>query len=202
MGSPLPASAGDSDLTAILCAITPSLRSRLVFPREDTHNEFRCTLALERVPYALTALLVLMAHARAAGLRTVTWQSVGCIFDESQQLLRLLAHLDIPVEWRASDVVNLRADHKGPYMAIVKDLLPGIQRKRQQPLSLILCRHLPDDAVERAVALRSVARLVTNHIVPIGDAVAGARAGTLVRAAIQHWTLRHMSATDLARRIR
>jgi hypothetical protein len=201
MGSPLPAAAGDPDLTALLCAMTPSLRSRLVFPREDTRHEFRCTLALERVPYALTVLLALMAHARAAGLRTITWQSVGCIFDESQQLLRLLAHLDVPVEWRATDVVDVRADPKGLYMAVVRDLLPGIQRKRQQPLWLVLCHHLPDDAVERAMALRSVARLVTNHIVPVGDALAEARAGTRVRAAVQHWALRHMSATDLARRI-
>jgi Fe-S-cluster containining protein len=197
--SPVP----DPVLTRTLVAMSPCLRSRLVFPRAESLKECQCALGLEQVPNVLLVLQTLLQLARDAGMHEITYQSVAGVFDNSQQLLRLLAHLDRVVVWRAGEMIDVRwgraTRYLEPYVRLVKTLLPGVQRERRWPLWRVLCEHLPQQELDRAMFLRMVARQIVNHLVPIDDFAIVADRRTPIRSAVQHWALRHVSAETVLR---
>ena len=178
--------------------MTPSLRSRLVFPRAESPRDCQGALGFEQVPYVLLALQTLLQLARDAGLHEITYQSVAGIFDDSQPLLRLLAHLDRVVVWRPGEIVDVHwgraTRYHEPYVRLAKALLPGVQRERRWPLWRVLCEHLPQEEVDRAVFLRMLARQIVNHLVSIDESSVVADRRSPIRSAVQHWALQHVSA--------
>jgi Fe-S-cluster containining protein len=195
-GQNVQASSPDPELDRTLIALTPFVRSMLVFRSADD----TAPIALDRVPYALVALRALTLHARAAGMPAITFQSLMHIFQPNRPLLALLAHTDCEVRWRPDASIELPLRDGSPYrrayLRIVRALLHGSRDRTPGTLGQILCKHLDSDGIERAMTLKALARQLAGRCVEAGQGPATARRRGF-RVAVQQWVIGRFSENAL-----
>lgn len=159
-----------ADMTRVLVVVTPVLRARLVF--RDSSG--RTTLTIDRVPFVLAALQLIVAVAGDAGLTLVTYQSVMKIFGEFRPLLELLATADQCVAFGARSKIDWSLD--GPtdwlcrYLRIVQQLVDQGQRR---PLGDILRATIDLAGLERLLFLKEVSKLLQGTLAPASGRTQG-----------------------------
>lgn len=151
----------DAALAATLIAITPTLRSHMVFvnPRYPVRA---AGIDLVDVPKVLLALYLVARSARVLSHEDLTYQSLVRLYSSNWRLLCLLSRLD--------DVVTVEGsvtgeggtlDRHSTVSAILCDLSPARQSSRPTVLGEILLRHLAHCAgLERLTTLRMVSTKV------------------------------------------
>ena len=190
-----PAATPDPALLRTMLASTPFLRSQLVFGGK-AHADGP-DVGLDRVPHVLLALHTFVTLARDAGMRQITYQTIGGLFRQYRPLLAMLAYADCEMVWKPSAGVDwpFRQDKswEGRYLAIVKDLLPARRRSPHPVLGDILERHAAGAGVTRVMFLSQVANKIADRIVPAAGAAANGRSPRAFRNAAQHWVLGHFN---------
>lgn len=187
-GPPTRASSNDQALERTLIALTPFVRSMLVFPGDDD----KTPVALDRVPYVLVALRTIALHARDAGMPAITFQSLMHLLQPNKPLLAMLAQTDREMRWRPEANVELPLRDARPYrcayLRIVRALLPASQNRSPMTLGQILRHNLQSDGIERAMTLKALARQLAGRCVPAhhGSAAPQPRG---FRVALQQWAI-------------
>jgi len=193
-----------SELTQVMIAVTPYLRSRLLFRRMTTsakgpQSVVRPIVDTSRIPYAMVCIYLLAEAAKTAGMKRVTFQTVSRLGTEFAPLVHVLSNVDRVMMWQRGAMI----DPRGPcshetrlrFLRLVKDLLPRIQRKVRIPLGELLLRHTPADPVARGVFLRQVTGLLSTKIVPLENGSfyrPGSKLSSVVVSATQGWVLTHL----------
>jgi hypothetical protein len=183
-------------------AATPIIRSELVF-RPVKASVDQAALTLDRVPYLLTALSVIVELAHQAGMRKVTYQTVMRLFADNVELLAVLAHLSCRTVWGPTEMIDLSMtggdSERSRYAAILKALLPAQQRNAQRTLAEILCSHIEVTGLDRLTCLRSVARRLNGRIMSMSEAnKRRSRPGGL-RPLVQQWALSKLGQEQVMR---
>lgn len=183
-------------LVTTMIAVTPVLRSQLLFLATRDRRAPEALVPACRIPYVLIALNALAALAIDAGMRRVTYQTVMSLFTGSRSLLAILACADQSMRWRPSSAVVWPLKHEREfepgYLAVVKSLLRG---RHGQTLGELLSINAPTDGPRRSVFLKQVARALIGRISAEAEDARGGRWNP--RRAIQRLTLQHLSPTLL-----
>ncbi len=207
----------DALLTRTVTAVTPALRSQLVF--RDAVQDRKAApalwdgLELDRVPYLLAALHALANLAELAGMRAVTYQTVFRLFHDYRSLLFLLAHVDCVVAWRPGVLIDLRLPNdeqfQQPFIRLARALLPERNRKARIKLGDLVSEVNRFDGVERLRFLQLLAQRVEGRLVSLERVGLEDRwARPNFRSSFQRWVINHLSeevlgaALDVARRHR
>ncbi|MGH2396475.1 MAG: hypothetical protein ACRDFW_05715 [bacterium] len=162
----------DSELVRTMVAMTPFLRSQLVF-RDVSPGHAPGSLQLEyaRVALAVLCIYLFAEAARANGMRRITFQTISRLAHDFDSLARLLALGDAVVVWQRGvpiDVTSFeRSEFRLAFMRLAKALLPAVQRKRQARLGDLLREHVPADRLARALFLKEAARHLAGKLVPL-----------------------------------
>lgn len=181
----------DSDLVRTMVAITPYVRSRMVFA--PASGEGAPVLGVDRAPHFAMAVHVLAALATSAGMGAVTFQTVTMLLRQFEPLLMLLASGDDVMAWAPNALIDLSATPEAgwqrPYLRIARALLPSAQRGAKRPLNAVFLEAAAFGEVERVLFLKEMARRIMGRVVPL-DAVPGAgRHRQRFRPALQRWAL-------------
>lgn len=193
-------------VTPLLVAVTPAIRARLIF-RDAALARGETAVSPEaqalRVPLVILALGAMAGAAAAAGMGSLTYQSLTKLFQEYRPLLRLLANADLAMEWHPDKMIDLHLvghgstmwwrDLQTRYVRLVRKLLPSTQASERRALADILCECGDQAAVEWPHFLSLVAPRLTEGLVPYREA--GVRRGIRtheLRVACQRWLVAHM----------
>jgi hypothetical protein len=157
--------ADDPAIVRLLIAMTPSLRSHIVFRNPGDQVSL---IDLHTLPTLLVALHSLTQLASRAGMGTVSYQTVMRVFTQSRSLLLMLSQLSSVLMWKPDKAVDLSFGG-GPafqagYIQIARALLPHVQQRARESLGEILRPHLPGDAMQRVEFIKRVARRLDGRV--------------------------------------
>jgi hypothetical protein len=192
--TPFPDNARNAQVVRAVIATTPSIRAHVLF---GAHRRSAGAGAVMRqLPFLTSALHLLAALAREAGMASVTYLTVMNLFQKYRALLDLLGSLgscivlkrNAPVPWPLA----ASSDEERCYLGIIRGLVPVEARNRA--LGEILLDNLPSgSADQRLFFLKRVAERLRGHIEVKGSG--GKRTWNGFRYSIQRATLARMSDT-------
>jgi hypothetical protein len=190
-----------ASVTNVIVALTPTIRSALVFRDIGGSAVPEGEVELGEIPYVILALHFLTCVAVAAGQRRVTYQTVVRLFADNRPLLVFLAKLTGPVAWREGSEVELTLDESAVrphweltqrlYIRFVKEILSG-SSSSAAALVTALRPSLSDESTWiqfcRLLATHTWGRVVTSHssIRSSGPARGG------LRRRFRKWMIRHL----------
>jgi hypothetical protein len=196
--SPSAAQLEEPVLVRTLIATAAYIRSQVLFG-PWTHAAGQMRIDLERLPHFLVTLHVLLALARDAGMRDVSFQTVSAVCSTHWRLLQLLTYADCAMVLNRTSTVAwpLGGNSEGEalYLTTLRELMPNKQRKRKRALWSILCEQMPAAPVNRHSFLAQVAARVGPNLAMLGGSppTAVSRRQTY-RAALQRWVLSNCDA--------
>jgi hypothetical protein len=169
LGVPLASSVG-TDVQMLMAAVTPTLRSLLVWQMlPAVTGARRLHVSVERIPLLLMALSILLEAAKASGMAP-TYQTAMKLFEQSYDLLYLLALGDDRVAFDEAEPLNLRIrateDMRDYAVSVIFQIL---KFGKTRSLSEILQSVLPSQSPERQQSLRFLSRQFANCICPLGQ---------------------------------
>jgi Fe-S-cluster containining protein len=160
----------DRDVSRVLVGATAGIRSQLLFG--DGRGPAAPVTSMDRIPRLLLALHVLLWLVRAAGMRTVSYQTVNRVFSEYRRLLGLLAYVDCEMVWSDSaevdPVFDGSSDEQAMYLAVCRTLLPGNGIRGGRSFGEILIEYSPPGLAGRANFLRRLVPRLSGQIAPVG----------------------------------
>ncbi|MGH7467412.1 MAG: YkgJ family cysteine cluster protein [Longimicrobiales bacterium] len=165
----------DEDVFSTIVAMTPSLRSQLVFINEiSSPNRMERERMLLRIPLILHALAVIAQLAKRAGMKEVSYQTVARLFREHLALLKLLALLDVVVTWDPSVRFQILLNQNNQrfqrdYIGVGKALLWRRQRRERQPLLTIVRQFNDREGLDRITFLRLLSRQLPDRTRSVDD---------------------------------
>lgn len=189
-----------------MIAMTPYLRSRLLFDDNDADGASRMSVRIERIPYCLLALYVLVRTASSLSAnQDVQYQTVVRLFDDMLPLITMLASLSEIVEWRPKAPVPLpRWTQPGlqrKYLRVAKALQPAAQRKNQMTLGNVLREYAKPSSLEEVVFLKELARQLSGRLSARSYATpwnGRVTVRTQVQSIVHQWGLTHLDENLLA----
>jgi negative regulator of replication initiation len=193
------------EVTRVMVAATPFLRSRILFsnPAVNLEGATRAQGAAmdrTRIPFAMACIYLIAEAAGAAGMKRVSFQTVSRLATEFRPLVHMLSHLDQVMVWKRGELIDPRGldsqDSRLRFVRIAKALLPGSQERTRTPVGEVLLRYAPSDPVARVVFIKQVAGLLAGRLVIFDELrtiPAASKAGTVVRCAAQRWALTHLT---------
>jgi hypothetical protein len=206
IGLPAPEPAPEVD--ALFVALVPSLRSRLVFgpaPHLTVTPNGRAPMlpSIVRVPHFLLALYAVTMAARTAGMRRITYQTVTRIAREYDQLLWLLAHLDVPLGIRQDALVTAltpNAADERLLQGLLARLLTNMRSDSPHSFYTLLESLQPFANGSQLTLLRAVAPKLAPLVEPFRKR---SRRSSLRHpvATLQHWALLHSTYTSIVLQI-
>jgi Fe-S-cluster containining protein len=160
---------GDPALVRTMVAMTPFLRSRLLF--RDPSAAHVPSLDRTRVPLAVLSLYLFAETARACGMQRVTFQTISKLAHDLDALAQLLANADAVMMWQRGAPIDPAAfegsELRMAFIKLAKALLPAAQRRRRAPLGDLLLDHAPQDCLTRLLFLKVVATHLVGRLVPL-----------------------------------
>jgi len=187
----------DVEVVRTMTAITPFLRSQLVF-RDVSPDRPQDRLPLDygRVPSAMLCIYLFAEAARASGMQNVTFQTLSKLAHDFDALIRLLVYSDAVMVWQRGVSINVNAfeppEFRTAFLKLAKSLLPDLQRKRRARLGDLLAGHLPADRLQRVLFLKQAATYFAGRLVSLDrEPTTGRKVGArdhLVNA-VRRWTL-------------
>lgn len=154
----------DAELLRLMIAMTPTLRSWLLFPVEGG-GDYLAKIRSERIPHLLLALHKLTALSCEAGMEAVTYQTISRLFHTYLPALTLLCFADCRMTMDFSKPVDLSTACGAPMHARFADAIRAFtDTTRPQKLTVgeILAGIAPDGATGRLSFLNAVA----NRLLP------------------------------------
>lgn len=198
------ASVDDADLARTLIAITPALRSFVLFPRSTEVTPGAPSISADRLPLVMLGLWGVAGAARDAGLQEATIQSLLQMFRTFQPLLEVLAYADSPVCLARDAAVDAGEfkDIEGriAFVKLLRALMPRHQLRRRAPLGALLLETAPRHPLARILFLKQMARLLGRNLAPLDAVEASGRARSprqRMRAAAQHLVLSYLPEQSL-----
>jgi Fe-S-cluster containining protein len=181
----------------LIAAMSPALRIRWILGNAQSKKAKGPAPTVPRLPLAVGTTGILAALAKAAGMTTVTYQTVMNLAKESESLIYLLSHLDQRMQWRTDQVIPLPLpasrteahweSMQRQYIRVARLLLPLSQRKTPRSLASILRECGDASSPEWMNFLRSIAVPLRSGLVPVASAAK--RSGGSLRSAFQRWSL-------------
>jgi hypothetical protein len=200
-----PASGGsssmvDASLVRTMVAFTPVFRSEIVF-RAPTDLVDAAALPLERVPHALMGLYRLAQLAGAAGMPSITFQTLSKLFEDFEPLIRLLAFADCPMRWTPGARIDLRtpedAQFQLPFIRIAKGLAREENGRQDVALSDLIAEHNRLEDHQRILFLKFLSRRLRGKIMPIHASQSKRTMRGSFRTVVARWMLRHLSEQQI-----
>jgi hypothetical protein len=192
---PVLTAGGDSSVERVVIALTPYVRSQLMFRSIEKHGQRQLWPVSNPVlvPYAVAALYILARIACATGMAQVTFQTLSKLLNDHLSLISLLAHIDETVRLRPAATLDLRtpskvAPYQRQYLRVARALLPGRQRRSGLSLATILREHNTFEGHDRILFLKFIARRLYGCI-EIEGAERPQERGRPLRAALQRMAL-------------
>jgi Fe-S-cluster containining protein len=184
------------EVVRAVAATVPALRFQML-TTDPTAS--RRALRVERVPFVIRGLHLIVALARQAGARVLTVTSVIDLFEKFRSLLLVIAHSDLSLRWSSSVLVRVGAAGQGAheqraFVSAVRALLRG--RRKPAALGTVIAADVSGTVSERVASLRRVAGALCDGLDGLyeGDeASKRAAADAAVRTLLQHWALRILS---------
>ncbi len=192
----------DRAVVALMAALTPTFRHRLLFRRSSAPGGAPA-LPAARVPSALLVLAVLGELARAAGMQKVTYQTLSRLLAANHRLIVMLAHLEDTVTWRRDAAVslNLPSDatdgDRRRYLGIASAIARSSVR-RPASLRSILEAHAPASERERIGFLRMVADRLAGRVRALDECDWPQQSAATVSSRVTMFALRRLSPNVLA----
>jgi len=204
LGTPERATLGhEPDLVRTMIAMTPLLRSRLVFHETDGGAAARgLPLPEDRLPHAMIAAYLFTEAASRAGTAPVTYQTISRMFPHFEVLLKVLAQADMHLTWQKDAPIDVAAfatsERRMQFLRLAKALLPQAQRRNSRALGVLLRSYAPADPVQRVLFLKEAAQAINGKLVPL-DSASRFRAPlrTRVKTAIHRWSLMNLDDAGL-----
>ena len=180
------------ELARIVRAVTPTLRSQLLFP-SGTSVRLLLPLRVTRIPRLIFAIHKLVALAAEAGMATITYQTVMEIAHRYAFLLRFSVWADEPMKWRASrgQIYRRKGENRDAYGRYVRAARMLGSRDESMVLADVLSTSCGDDALGRLDRLDRLCRRLATSIKPRND-----RLGSW-RPSFGGWLLRNASESAL-----
>ncbi len=183
-----------SEVTAVMVAATSQLRAQFLFhaarmgPREHT-----CSM-LMRLPYLMLSLFVFAMAAQAAGMTSVTLQTLQHLSKSNLALLRMISSSGRVLVWKPGIAIPTSfpggGDFQRSYFGIAKALLASAQRARLRSLVDIISECCAFQGVERVRFLTMLSRILTDRVVSMPEAkIAQTRLWKRVRCVVQRSAL-------------
>ena len=161
----------DPVVDRVLGAITPFLRSQLVFRSPGEHVRCLAEIDLARVPKMIIGTYLVAHLARQAGMPKITPQTVSRLFSDFHTMLVLLAFLDTPMVWHTGADLNLPVPDDNrfqkAYLRVAAALVPEQQKRNRRQLVEVLLEHNQWNGVDRVQFLKLVANRLHGRIRPI-----------------------------------
>jgi Fe-S-cluster containining protein len=192
-------SAPDSSVDELMIALTPVLRSELVF-REPASADADCLKIVDQRNAAKLMLLVYMFTSLAcrSGIRSVTYQTATKLLRNFHATLLLLVNVDAVVGWRHDAKIDLsippsQMPYKRAFMRIAQELARAETTRQRQPLGDLLCEHNTWDGVERVGFVKFVAQRLHGQIRPIDERSARMKLPQRLRSELRRWAMARLA---------
>jgi len=195
--------APDGQLSRVMTASTPFLRSNLIFRTAGSAND-DTALDGSCVPYALTCIYVILLAAKSSGMRRVTFQTISRIEHDFRPLILLMANLDRVLTWRPAIPITAEgfeaSESRERFWHLAKALLPSNQDKANLPLGILLEKFMPSNHLKRVLFIKRLAQHVHGKLVVMGST--NALQGNVplrlrARSAVQRWALNYADPRTL-----
>ncbi len=187
------------DIDALLVAMTPPLRSRILLRHRDETSPYGRSEA-RTAPYYLLALYMLSVLARVSGMRAVSYQTVARLTQTHVALLTLLSHVSVPMVWRRDATISfdrIPSKFVTPMITIAKRLLPEEQSRFHSPLGSVIASSSSFTGLERVTFLNTLGAWLSGRIEPLDENNDRNARRTTMRSLLQRWGLRHMNERTL-----
>lgn len=181
-----------ASVTRVLVAVTPALRSEVLFADRGIDE---CRLSADMLPRLLIAVWVIAGLAHHAGMQELTYQSMLRIVRNNSSLLEFLMYADSPVVWRRSAVVPIPPTHdqrlQQCYFALVRALLSNGRSGDARSLADVVSDVPLGEGLARVTMLRRLAERTQGRLGTVWNPPREGRQATL-RPRLQHWLLRRI----------
>lgn len=185
------------EIVRAMIAVTPYLRARWLCSRLDTTSRYGAPEVPTRTAEAMACTYVLCEAARYSGMSDLSFQTVSKIAADFAPLIRVLSDVQAVMVWckHASIAVPTSLEANAlrlRFWQLAKDLLPGTQKVVGRSLGEVLRKHMPDDALTRALFVRAVVPELVGRLRGIDDRELPHAAPSLrqrARNTIQRWLI-------------
>jgi hypothetical protein len=189
----------DASFRRTLIAISPVVRAHWLFPEARSASAIEAVTS-DRAPFLLLALFVLGRLAMAAGMSTVTYQSLMRIVTDNAQLISLLGGLNVATTLRTDTLIDVSPLGNRPtqvqFVEVLRALRNNRDRSSEATLGEILGRHSGPEGLDRVVFLKLVAQRLAGKLQTIQNPDARER-WRHPRVLLQHWLLTKMSTPSV-----
>ncbi len=187
----------DVDLVRTMVAMTPSLRARLLFERANDESS-QPSISRQQLPLAMLSIYLLAEAALAAGMKTVTYQTLSKLLTDFWGLVELLTYAHEVMVWRDDAIIDIAnvADRaqRLQFIRLARALLPLAQRRNPMRLGDVMRLHAPNDPRELASFLTFLLPRLVGRVEPVGNRGVERRSsvkGNRTAGALQRFLLSH-----------
>lgn len=169
---PSPKYESDGELLRLMIAMTPTIRSWLLFLTEPSGELFGQTRS-DRVPFLILALHKVAALALEAGMERVTFQTISRLFQTYLPTLTLLSFADCRLMIDFSRPIDLSTGWGKPmhdrYVDIVRALMGTSRLPPTLTVGEIVNKFASGDPTGRLAMLNAIANRVVNRLSLVSD---------------------------------